>query len=481
MSCDKKLDTRSLLLDATAVLRLVREDGLRVLIIHTGALGRIAHVQVDIRVGDDNEGGTGPQAGSPDRETAHYLEHLVACLLQSRKYPGGEAKRLTERHGISSNAFTSAVRTSHYMSGHAKLLAEMIDVQVGALADFPQFFDELAASPRFAMEKEAVLEELADRIGVPDFEMYEAINAQVFAGHPRAVSQRFDVDNVRRLTPAGVRAFVDKYYVARNMMVTVAGPDALCGVVSVMRQLEQYRFGRPGAPAAAPVPLPNPFETRINKARVVYVPVAGAKTMRISMIWPCRLREYEQTAALGALSHVLTGGFESRLLKRLRVDDGLVYSVSAGADLDERNAAYGTYQIVTSVTQGKVARLVSETFLELRRLVRDGPTAEEMREYTLLIETAQEYRILDRKPGSWVDDYANQALFADTDEAFTTTAIVSNAERYARKLAVTAEDVRKLAADTIGFLTNNMLFVYSDARDSTDVICKALRDRCSAE
>jgi len=460
------------LLDADAVVCLTRKDGVRVCILQCGSLSNICQVQVDVRVGDDAEG----MERDGQRECAHYLEHLVASMLRSRKYPDGEAKTWVEEHGIYSNAFTSAVRTSHFMNGHCSKLREMIDIQVGALADFLQhgpheFFKELSSSKRYELEKMAVVRELSGKIDSPEYKMYEAANAALYEGHPRSVSQRFDAENVLDLSPDVVRKFFEDHYVAGNIMITIAGPSSVCATTGIMEALDKYEFSK-----SAPKPLvaPVPFEKRLLPGQVLtrFVELAGSQTVRVTMAWPLRLSMYETTEegrrrvqAVSALTNLLTGGFTSRFLKSLRTEQGLVYGISAGKSLDERDEAFGNYQIETSVDNENVEALVQGVFLEVSRMARDGPSEEEMQKYRTRIHTAIARRVSNRSPGSWVDDYSNQALFARARDFESGKGIVSNEEHFTLAKTVTAGDIQRAASESVKFFTDPMLIVIGAANN----------------
>lgn len=459
------------LLDPEAVALLTREDGVRVCILQCGSLSNICQVQVDVRVGDDSEG----MESSGQRECAHFLEHLVASMLRSRFYPDGEAKTWVEEHGIYSNAFTSAVRTSHFMNGHCSKLKHMIDIQVGAIADFLEhgphkFFEELSGSNRYKLEKLAVVRELSGKVDSPEYKMYEAVNAVVFDGHPRSVPQKFDAKNVLDLNADTVRAFFEKHYVARNIMITVAGPSAVCQTGGVMAALEGYKFSQ-----AAPTPAPalKPFEEGAGPGEVLskFVKLPESETVRVTMAWPLRLAMYEDTEpgrrrvqAVSALTNLLTGGFTSRFLKSLRTEEGLVYGISAGKSLDERDKNFGTYQIETSVDKGKVGELAKGVFHELARMMNEGPTKEEMEKYRTRIYTAIARRVSDRSPGSWVDDYSNQALFASDAGFATGSGIVSNERHFELAKTVTAQEIQAAASEVIKFFEDPVVVVIGAAQ-----------------
>ncbi len=268
-----------------------------------------------------------------------------------------------------------------------------------------------------------------------------------------------------------MRAFVERGYTAGNVMVTVAGPigNPACSVPAILKLLEPYTFPVAENPLKRPPPPPFP-----DGVTVTHVPLPDTTTVRITLAWPLRLRQYERTAAgrrqvaaVHALSNLLTGGFSSRLLKRLRVQEGLVYSVSAGADLDERDPGFGNYQIATSVDADDVAHLLTDIFDELARMSDEGPLGSEMEKYHMRIRTAMERRVLDASPGSYVDDYANQVLF-------TRRLGVRNRDRFADALAVTSADIRNICQNVVRFLTGPVVCLHGGTTNVSDTARHAI-------
>lgn len=460
------------LLDANVVMMGQLSNGMRILVIGADARSGIAQVQIDVRVGDVNEG----MQGDGKRECAHFLEHLVASRLFSDKYDGTaagrDAKKWVEDHGIESNAFTSAVRTSHYMAGLADFLHDMIDIQIGAIADFPKHFEKLTRAnggeaSAFAKEAAAVQRELNSKIDDPEYVIYEGMNRTLFAGNPRSVPQSFDSANVVKLTPKTVLDFFTKHYVARNMMITVAAPLKMCDIAGIMNKLEYFRF------AAADPP---PYQVAKANFSVAsppnFIKMATSSTVHVIFAWPIALSMYEkniekqrQVAALSAVTYMLTGGFTSRLLGRLRVKEGMVYSVSADASLDERSEGLGFYEISTSVDAANVTKLIENVFAELKKLADDGPTADELAKYKISVTTSIYRRIQNRMPSKWVDEYSNMALFADDKDYDSSQQLeelaYSISKRSTQALMLTSTGIQEMARRLFEEESKRMLFTYA--------------------
>lgn len=434
-----------------------QKDGVRVLLLQTSRVGGIAHVQIDVRTGDTDEG----MPGAGKRECAHFLEHLVASRLFSRKFPDGSAKKWVEDNGIESNAYTSAVRTSHYMYGLAETLETMIDIQIGAISAFLDHLQHMVDLDIFAKEKQAVRRELQCKIDDPDYVMYEALNATLFPNDPRGISQRNDMEAVLTLSKDAVESFFRQFYVANNMLIVIAGPFDADFALRIKNMLNGYDF----------LPGPKPIRLRpiiiFPYDKIRYITIPESHTVRVTFAWPFPVARYNKdkasrrkVAAASAMTFMLTGGFTSRLLDRLRVKNGLVYSVSASSALDETDDQIGFYEISTSVDRAKVTDLIRETFDALYLLVTDGPSEEEMQKYQTSIKTLLYNRILARHPSSWVEEYSNQALFAEDVDFADKTGITRTAETFSSRLHIRSDEIKDVAKDIFYGSDKNMVFLY---------------------
>jgi predicted Zn-dependent peptidase len=462
-------------LDAPRMIYDLEDGGPRVLIISTRLPGAIAHVQVDVVVGDDNEG---TEIDRKDRESAHFIEHLVASLLYSDSFPDGNAKRLAEEKGVSSNAYTSDVRTSYYMSGLDSDLETMIDMQVGAIADFERYFDsDIAKAEKYGGERLAVERELSKRVAKPEFRVYERLRSIIYAGHPRATSQRIDIEEIRKKQPDDVLRFFRQHYTPSNMLIVIASPRPRDEVKALLERRRGNvksiveRFTRRRYP-----PPPDRVALRDNWIRrvdAVHVSLPDEQTTQLVMAWrlPVTRFDYDRARALRALDYLLVGGFSSRLLERLRIKDkGLVYSVSASAQLDERDAGFSVFYVETTCKASDARLVVRHVLEELRSMAKDGPTDDEMDKWRLLLTGERERLCLSRSPSRYVDSYSTFLLFHHTGAKLDrrTPKGPKVAEDLEQSLAVTATRIRD-ECDAI--VDENLLVVTSGPDDvSGDIL-----------
>jgi len=459
-------------LDAPRMIYDLEDGGPRVLIISTRLPGAIAHVQVDIVVGDDNEGTEGDRK---DRESAHFIEHLVASLLYSDSFPDGNAKRLAEEKGVTSNAYTSDVRTSYYMSGLDTDLETMIDIQVGTIADFERYFEsDIADTEKYAGEQLAVERELSKRVAKPEFRVYERLRSIIYAGHPRATSQRIDIEEIRKKQPDDVLRFFRQHYTPSNMLIVIVSPRPRDEVKALLerrrgdvKSIVERFTRRQYPPPPTRVALRDNWTRRVNATHVL---LPDEQTTQLVMAWrlPVTRFDYDRVRALRALDYLLVGGFSSRLLERLRIKDkGLVYSVSASAQLDERDAGFSVFYVETTCKASDARLVVRHVLEELHSMAKDGPADDEMDKWRLLLTGERERLCLSRSPSRYVDSYSTFLLFHHTGEKLDsrTPKGPKVAEDLEQLLAVTSTRIRDECSAIVG---EKLLVVTSGPDDVSD-------------
>jgi predicted Zn-dependent peptidase len=433
---------------------LERADGMRLLHIRTRAPGAIAHVQFDIETGDDDE-------RRAEREAAHLIEHLVASRLRSRSAPDAtvEYKREAEARGIESNASTSAVRTSYYMTGPESELERMIELQLGAVIDFARFYDASGGvDERNGRERLAVERELEAKLDQGGYILYERLMAAAFDGHPRSVSQRVDAHNVLVMPPARVLDYYRRMYVPARTLITVASSRPTSDIVAA---LAPYTYDAENTHAPVPHPTVPPVTFGRLGRRAVHFESSSARTSSLMLVWPLDgVRRFDEPARheVSALTSMIAGGFSSRLLARLRTRDGLVYSVSAEPSLDEHSGRMSFFTCTTNVARGTEARVVRDIVEELAALgtAERAPTAAELETYRRRVRIAREHELLNREPAKYVDAYAEEALFRSH---------ISHLDaEYAHALALTAEALRARAAEHFS-RSSPLLVLYASAEN----------------
>jgi len=180
-----------------------------------------------------------------------------------------------------------------------------------------------------------------------------------------------------------------------------------------------------------------------GKQAEMYAPLArtGGRTVRIiekpevtqtqvRMLCPAVARNHPDYYPIVVANTILGGGFTSRLIDEIRVNQGLTYSISSRFDMF-RNA--GVFRISTFTKNEQIRKIVDETLGVLSKLQNEGPTPEEVDKARRYI-TGQ-FPLGLQAPDALAAQIANVEFFElPPDYLSTFTAKVN---------AVTEEDVRR--------------------------------------
>jgi zinc protease len=253
--------------------------------------------------------------------------------------------------------------------------------------------------------------------------------AEVYGKHPLGRPTQGTQKSVRKLKPKDLRAFHREFLRAGGGYVAAAGPEA----PELMLDRLQKGWKRLRGKAVEHPPMP---EVELPKAsRDVHVPMPREQ-VHVFLGHVGIRRTHPDFYVLSVMDHILgTGpGFTSRCSRRLRDEQGLCYSVSAGItqSAGEEPGAFTAY-IGTSPEHRQKA---IDGFLdEIHRIRRDPPSAQELQD------------VKDYLTGSFVfalERNANLAAYAIRARRFELG--FDYLHRYPELIrAVTAEQVREAA------------------------------------
>lgn len=378
----------------------------------------VVHVRVLYHVGSRDE--------RPDRQGfAHMFEHM---MFRGSQHVGPEQHmKLIEATGGNSNAFTSFDQTTYVNTLPSSHLELALWLEADRMASFK-------VSPEiFATERKVVAEEWRLRTANPPTgTLFQDFLRTAYTKHPYRWSPIGDMDHLRESTVAELQEFFNTYYVPNNACLIIAGD---IDVARTMWMVRRY-FG--WIPRGADVPRAIPAEPEQTEERrmVVYrrtvpVPIVlmGFKTTDY------RSADHD---ALDALASILGTGRTSRL-SRLLVNPpagGRPVAVQAGAGNNQLQDQ-GFFTVQLAVLPGNnpddVERLARE---EIDRLVREGPTADELEKYKV---QATQALIRSRETATQVATVLGEAKVFGGDARSVNT-------DYQRVQSLTPEAVREVAA-----------------------------------
>jgi zinc protease len=292
--------------------------------------------------------------------TAHFLEHMM--FKGAARHGLGEIDRITRALGGANNAFTSHDSTLYYFTFAADRWQQALDLEVDRLEGL------LLDKAEVKSERQVILEEISMYEGDPWDALDQAVHKAFYGDHPYGKPVLGTRAELRKVDDKVLRAFHRRFYQPSNAVVVVVGdvePEAAAAAV-------EARFGH--LPAA---PAPRRFQDfPAPEGQVARIVRQHGEVARLLVAAPGPAATEDDHPLLRLLLNVAGSGRSSRLHRRL-VDEGQL-CVWATADSNETVDA-GCVSLAAEVIPGiEPARVEELVFAEMRRLVLEPPTEEEL-------------------------------------------------------------------------------------------------------
>jgi zinc protease len=350
---------------ADRVVASTLDNGLRVLLLEDHR-SPIVSFQVWYRVGsrDEQRGATG---------IAHFLEHLMFKGTPTRGPK--QFARLVEENGGQDNAFTSQDVTSYFVN----IAGDKIDLVIDLEADRMQ---NLLLDPKeINSEREVVIEERRTRSeDDPSGFLGEEVNSIAFKAHPYGAPIIGWMEDIRRITPAEIRAFYKTYYVPNNAIVVAVGDFRAPAVLEkIQKTFGRIPRGKTPPPVLAVEPTQN-GERRVIVKKEAELPV-------VYLAWHVPNHRSNDAPALEVLSTILSGGRASRLYRDLVYQRQL--ALEAGGDYSYFALDPNLFWFWATPMPGQTPEtLEAELAKQMERLKTEPVTDEELARAKNQIESA---------------------------------------------------------------------------------------------
>lgn len=337
--------------------RFTLPNGLHVILSedHTAPLVGV-EVAYDVGSKDERPGRTG---------FAHLYEHLM--FQGTEHLPKGEADRLIEAAGGTSNGSTSTDRTQYWEQVPSNALEQMLFIQSQRMGHLLPTLDQA----KLDNQREVVRNERRENYEMRPYglawkALLENLWNPEFPYHWQTIGSHEDL---QAASLADVKEFFQRWYGPGNASLAIVG-DIDPGKTRAL--VEKYFGGIPRADPPrreVPSPLPLDVEKRVTIQDAVQLP-------RLYLAWQSPRAYAEGDAALELLGDILANGKSSRLQKRLVMEERIAQSVMAGQQSQE---LAGMFVVVATPKPGvRVDKLRAAIDEELTRIAQDGPTAEEL-------------------------------------------------------------------------------------------------------
>jgi len=270
--------------------------------------------------------------GSEESGIAHFLEHMV--FKGSQRLAAGEFDLRIEALGGSSNAATGFDDVHYHVLIPPEAALEALELLLD-LVLAPALDPEA-----FAMERQVVLEELAQSEDQPDDRALQVLLGHACGGHNYGLPILGLRPRLLAHTPEAMASFQRRRYRADHCVLAITGALEPAGLERALNGSALARLEPAVAGEQMPALRLQPGEHRIRLPRL--------EAARLLMAWQMPAAS-DQEGVMGAdlLTTVLAEGRRSRLVERLREQLRLVESI----DLDLHVMESGSLALLEAVCE----------------------------------------------------------------------------------------------------------------------------------
>ena len=331
-------------------------NGLRV-VVHTDRKAPVVAVNIWYHVGSKDEpaGRTG---------FAHLFEHLM--FNGSENAPGEFFTPFKAIGATNQNGTTNSDRTNYFENVPTTALDTALWMESDRMGHLLGAIDQKTLDE----QRGVVQNEKRQGENQPYGQVWDELGKIMYPkGHPYHHSTIGSMNDLNAASLEDVKTWFRTWYGPNNAVLVLAGDIDLA---TAKEKVAKYFGDIPAGPSMAQPKVDVAARTADSRSEMTdQVPQS-----RIYRVW--NVAEYGQPDLdrLQLLGQILGGGKSSRLDRRLVHQDKLVDNVSAGAYGSQLGS---TFMITAAVKQGvDVAKVEAAIDEELKKLLADGPTADEV-------------------------------------------------------------------------------------------------------
>lgn len=341
--------------------RFTLENGMRV-ILQENRNVPVVSLQIWVNVGSADE--RDEEAGM-----CHFIEHMIFKGTQKRKVR--EMAREIESLGGFINAYTSYDQTVFYITIASRYAGVALDILSDAIQNSTFDPEELER------EREVILEEIRMGEDDPDRRLFKQTMGTLFKKHPYRRPIIGYETTIRSITRDRMLSFFKRWYVPnRIILVGVGNFDP--------QEMEQKirEFFREFKPRWEEGP-PREKEPTLKEVRSD-LSYGSFKEAYLHIAFPGTSLLHEDTPVLDALAHLLGRGEASHLVQKVKLEKGLVHSISASSYTPKDP---GGFFIEATLDPEKIEKALEAVLSEINHLAREGFSSEEIHRVKVNVES----------------------------------------------------------------------------------------------
>ncbi len=328
---------------------------------------KVATVQIWTMVGSADE-------AQKELGISHLIEHMAFKGTERR----GVGKIASEIEGLGgeTNAYTSWDETVFHVTVPASKVSEGIDILTDAV------FRPTIDPAELDKEKQVVIEEILEGEERPERKASKLLFRTAYTDHPYKDPIIGYKDVVAGFTQEDVLNFRKKWYVTENMFIVVVGDVDPAKVVADVQKytadIKPTGFFR----------LPRPTEPPQKEVRTGVLQDRNARETRLFMAFHIPSMKGQDVNALDLTGDILGARNNSRLVRSLKKEKGLVNSIAAYAMTPKDP---GLLAISATLDAKNIEPVIAAIMEEIEKLKKTPPTPQELEEAKVHIESQHFY------------------------------------------------------------------------------------------
>ncbi len=291
---------------------------------------------------------------------SHFMEHLV--FKGSKRFNSDSIANSIDATGGSVNAYTSVELTAFYFKVLRDDVSSILDIFLDIV--FSPKLDESDIN----REKGVVLSEIASMLDDPDDLSHNGIFEVCWDGHPAARPVLGYSDVIENLSTTAIAQFHNGNYLQSDAVISFCGGMTEDEIIELLSSK--------GVEAETSIPQIQSEEiSRPAFGTGTYAKEFDSEQVYFNYSWRGLDLDSEDIEKTLVAEAILSGSYSSRLFRRLREQEGLVYSISG---LSHMFTFGGLMGIHGSVPKGKYRKMDAILCEELDSFRSTGVTHEEL-------------------------------------------------------------------------------------------------------
>ena len=287
----------------------------------------------------------------------HFIEHMLFKGTDRRT--AEEISGAVDAVGGQLNAFTSKENTCYYI----KTLTEDFPLAMDVLSDM--FLNSRFDNEEIAKEREVIIEEIKMYEDTPDDLVHDMLSENLWPDHPLGRTILGTEESIAVFDHDMLKDYMQQYYTGSNIVVSVVGNISHAQVVDAVK----------AALGGIPKGQPNQCQLAGKAQAGVNLTYKEIAQSQICVGMPGVAKEDDRLFPLSILNTYLGGGMSARLVKKIREEEGLAYSVYS------YNGSYtdtGAFVISVGTRPENCQRVIDIILEELDDVRRNGITQDEL-------------------------------------------------------------------------------------------------------